>query len=82
MREPAGHLICGGKVCLCASLFPSCSGMRSHFFSKIKDVSRMDIFIVVVVVVVVGCPGAICILMLILLPQEGLPMRGVDHILR
>ena len=26
---------------------------------------------------VVGCPGAVCILMLILLPQEGLPlMRG------
>jgi hypothetical protein len=31
---------------------------------------------------VVGCPGAVCILMLILLPQEGLPQQGVDHIHR
>lgn len=47
--------------------------MRRHFLSKIKDVSRMGIL--VVGVVVVGCLGVVCILMLILLPQEGLRTR-------
>ena len=31
---------------------------------------------------VFGCPGAVFILKLILLPQEGLPRWGVDHGLR
>ena len=33
------------------------------------------------VVLVVDCPGVVCILMLILLPQMELPQGGVDHIL-
>jgi hypothetical protein len=30
---------------------------------------------------VVSCPGAVCILMLIMLPQEGLSQQGVDRLL-
>jgi hypothetical protein len=32
-------------------------------------------------IAVVDCPGAVCILMLIL-PQEGLPRQGVDQVFR
>lgn len=53
---------------------PSCTGMGRHYLSKIKDVSRVGNFAAAAAAVVV-CPGAVYILMLILLPKEGLPVR-------